>query len=107
MSFALAVRVSDGIDVGVLARQATRDVEMEHKEAAMLCGLDAAGWYRGLEGHAPLDLWKLRHLPLRWWQVFIRLLADALIADWWANQEFPFRQAKADLRAKREKEQVS
>lgn len=99
MSFGAAI-VSHGIDMGALVAQALHACEMQHKEAWLIGGYpNASQWSKAIDGDAPLDLWRLRHLPIRWWQCFLPLLASALIRQFWADQSSDLRMVKADLRS--------
>jgi hypothetical protein len=82
----MGVIVSDGIDVGGLLIDALRLVDVSHKEAGLCCGVDASQFARAIRGKAPLDLWKLRHLPKRVWPVFMAQMASALIVHWWCQE---------------------
>ena len=86
MSVLCGVRVGDGIDIGAIVAQTLHDCQMQHKEAYLVCGIDGASWSRSLRGEQPIDLWKIRLLPIRWWQAFLPKLASALIVAWWDEQ---------------------
>jgi hypothetical protein len=79
---AVAVRVEDGIDVGALIADTLIEIRMSHKEAALTCGVDQGNWTRGLQGLGPIDLWRVRLMPFRFWQVFIVKLTSALTVQW-------------------------
>jgi hypothetical protein len=92
------VKGRDGIDVGLIAREAVTECGMSHKEAAIIQGYpDATQWAKALRGQAPLDLWYMRHMPNRYWQVFLPKFASALIRQLWVDMTSDFRMAKADL----------
>lgn len=103
------VKGRDGIDVGRLACEATLEVGLSHKEAAILQGYpDASQWSKALKGGAPLDLWAMRHLPNKWWHCFLQKFASALIKRLWEDltadhtvaselAQVPYRMAKADV----------
>lgn len=94
----LPVIVSDGVHVGALIDQVCRELDMPHKEAWLICGYgDGAQWHRALKGEAPLDLWKLRHLPIRFWQVLLPKLASALIQRFFTDLTVPYRMVRADV----------
>ena len=82
----MGVKVADGIDVGELLVIALRKAGVSHKEAGLCCGVDASQWARSLRGNAPLDVWKLRHLPKKVWPLFMSALASALIQWWWLEE---------------------
>jgi hypothetical protein len=70
------------IDVGVLIRDTCREIDMTLKEAALIQGIDFATWSRALSGAAPLDLWHLASLPMRFHRVFLMKFSSALIVSW-------------------------
>lgn len=91
MSLGMATVTADGIHVGNVVRIALNDAHMEHKEA-WICGgyPNQSQWSKALDGDAPLDLWRMRNFPLRFWQVFLPLMASALIRSW-------FDETRADM----------
>jgi hypothetical protein len=91
--------VNDGVDVGGLVADCLRELDICHKEAWMVAGYgDGAQWHRALKGQAPLDLWKLRHLPIQFWQKFLPKLASSLIQQFFVDVAEPYRMAKADVK---------
>lgn len=99
------VKGRDGIDVGAIAAEAVIECGMSHKEAAIIQGYpDGSQWSKALKGQAPLDLWAMRHLPNRYWQVFLPKLASALIRQFWTDLSSDFTMLKADLKPKTESE---
>lgn len=92
------VRVHEGIDVGKVLSDSLRECAMQHKEAWLVCEVDGAGWSRSLKGEQPLDLWKLRQLPIRFWHVFLPKLASALIQAWFEEACGDRRMVRAELR---------
>jgi hypothetical protein len=70
------------IDVGAIIRDTCREVDMALTEAARVMVIDEATWSRALRGDAPLDLWHIAKLPLRFWRVFLMRLSSALIKVW-------------------------
>jgi len=107
MVFLTGVDVDHGVNVGALVSEALHDCDMQHKEAYLTCGLDAAGWSRSLCGKQPLDLWKLRHMPIRWWQSFLAKLASALIKQMFSDFSTDLKMAKATLPVAKAKDKVS
>lgn len=94
----MAVRVETGIDLGGLIEQTLRDVAMSHKEASLIAGMKPDTWSRALKGEQPLDLWKLRQLPIRFWHAFLPKLASALIQSWFEETCGERRMVRASLR---------
>lgn len=81
----MSVVVSDGVDVGAIVAAVLSELQMSHKEAGIVCGYketDRSGFARALMGEQPLDLWRMRHLPIGFWQRFLPRLAGALIGQW-------------------------
>jgi hypothetical protein len=106
MSIGMAARrqVSAGINVGQLIDHAIREAGLTHKEAIALMHTDAGSWSRALRGQYPLDLWTLRFLPVKFWQVFLSAFAAALIRSWMDDlQAQPSTMAKADLQQQERK----
>jgi len=94
----LPVHVESGVNVGALIDQVCRELDMTHKDAWITCGYgDGAQWHRALKGEAPLDLWKLRNLPIKFWQLFLPKLASALIQRFFTDLEIPYRMTRADV----------
>lgn len=102
---AAAVRVEDGVDVGHVLRETLAELDMTHKECWLSCGMDGATWSRSLDGHAPLDLWKLRHMPnpRKFWPAFLSRFASALIKSWFADISGDYRMARAELKDREER----
>lgn len=95
----LPVVVAQGVDVGSIVATCLRELDLTHKDAWITCGYgDGAQWHRALKGEAPLDLWKLRLLPIRFWQLFLPRFASALIQSYFDNLCEPLRMARAELR---------
>ena len=108
MSLGLAVRIEDGIDLGLILEQSLIECAMSHKEASLTCSVDEASWSRMLRGERPMDLWKLRQLPLKVFQVFLPKLASALIQQWMRDLAIPYRMARAEIKEhEAKKERVS
>lgn len=106
-SFLAVVDVAGGVDVGAIAERTTMEVGMSLKELALTCEYpDSSTLCRAFKGQAPLDLWHLRHAPIKWWQVFLMKLSSALIEAWWDTRIGERQMLKADLRSK-ERERVS
>jgi hypothetical protein len=83
--FLSAVDIGDGVNVGALVAEVLSELQMSHKEAGIICGYketDRSGFSRALVAEQPLDLWRMRHLPILFWLRFIPKLASALIGDW-------------------------
>jgi hypothetical protein len=96
--FTMPVAVESGVDVGSLVAKCVADLEMTHKDAWVTCGYgDGAQWHRALKGEAPLDLWKLRHLSIKFWQLLLPRLASALIQQFFSDLSVPYRMARADI----------
>jgi hypothetical protein len=92
------IAVESGVDVGALAAQCLVELGMTHKECWIVCGYgDGAQWHRALKGEAPLDLWRLRHLSIKWWQLFLPRLASALIQQFFSDLSVPYRMARASV----------
>jgi hypothetical protein len=87
-----------GIDLGRLIDETLRVIDMSHKEAALTATMDPPQWTRALRGEQPLDLWKLRYLPLRFWQVFLPKFASALIQAWFDETVGERRMVRAELK---------
>lgn len=75
-------RTAAPVHVGALIRETCREIDMSQKDAALTMGIDQATWARSLNGDAPLDLWKLVSMPMRFWRPFLGKLASALIVSW-------------------------
>lgn len=80
-------------NVGATIDATLRAIEMSHKEAALICGMDFAQWSRGVNGLGPMDLHKLARLPWRfqslWIQKYVRLCVVTWLAETRADvQEF-------------------
>jgi len=103
----LPVVVSAGVDVGAIIDATNRELDMSHKQCWLECEIDGASWSRMLRGEAPADLWRLRHLPLKWWQVFLGKFASALIRRRFDEMCGELRMVKADLRRSEERTKVS
>lgn len=98
MSFGFAVDVSSGVNVGQLLDASLFEGGMSHKEAALQCGMQESKLSEGIDGIRPLDLWHLRHLPLRVWLLFFGKFWAALVTLWCVDFQRPYRMVKADLR---------
>lgn len=96
--YCASVRVSDGVNVGEVIEKTLAELTWSHKQCWLVCGIDGATWSRSMKGEAPIDLWKLRHLPREFWPVFLSKLASALIRTWFDDLCVPLRTAKAELR---------
>jgi hypothetical protein len=98
MFLLLPVQVEAGVDVGSLIATVCRELDMPHTEAWIICGYrDGAQWHRALKGEAPLDLWKLRLLPWKFWERFLPRLGSALIARFFTDLIGPYRMVRADM----------
>lgn len=106
MSFLGAVDVNAGINVGLVLDRVLHEIWMTHKEAALTCGMSEGKLSEGIDGVKPLDLWRLRHLPMRFWQAFLPALAAELIKQWMVDRCRPYRMLKCELREER-KEKIS
>ena len=97
-----------GIDVGALVRETTRELNMLDKEmyTAWNDANGAAEWSRAQDGFAPLDLWKMSEVPLKWWQAFLPKFGAALIKYHFRQLMGDLKQAKADIRRDFTKERV-
>lgn len=86
ITFSMAVDVRAGIDMGKLVRDALRECDMQHTEAYLIQQYpNASQFSKALAGDAPLDLWRMRHLPVRFWRVFMFKLAAAVIEQFWED----------------------
>ena len=106
MSFGMAIRVEDGIHVGHVLNRVLQELGMSHREAAQACGIHESKFSEGIDGERPLDLWRLRLLPLRFWQTFLPALASALIQQWMVDRCRPYKMLKCELKEDK-KEKVS
>lgn len=104
MIVSVTVDPSQGIDMGALVIEALHVTKMQHKVAWSVCGVDKGQWSKSLYGKAPLDLWKLRHLPAEWWLAFLMLVAKAVVKELWLSTVTELQMAKADLRLTQRKE---
>lgn len=105
LSFGMAVDVRDGIDMGALVGASINELGMQHKEAWLACGYpNASQWSKALIGEAPLDLWKMRHLPARFWRVFLMKLASAVICQFWDDVSGDMQMVKADVESSHSEE---
>lgn len=96
---AMATNVGSGIHIGQLAERAMVECGMTLKELALTCEYrDASTLCRAFQGQAPLDLWHLRHAPIRWWQLFLAKLASALIVHQFDTLMGDCRMARAEIR---------
>lgn len=100
----MAVRIEDGINLGALFEETLRLCAMSHKEAAILAGMKPDAWSRAMKGEQPFDLWKLRHLPIRFWHTFLPKLASALIQSWFEEACGERRMVRAELRSAKAEE---
>ena len=99
-TFFLPMVAEQGIDVGALIDRVVRDPrnELTHKECWILQGYpDPSQWSKAIHAQAPLDLWRMRHLPYRFWMPFLQELASAVIAQWWDARIGDLQMVKADL----------
>jgi hypothetical protein len=102
------VDISQGVDVGAEIIATLSEIQMAHKEASILCGYpatDRSGFSRALKGEQPLDLWRLRHLPLTFWRVFLPKFASALIREWFDAMHGDYRMVRASIRDKETKKE--
>jgi len=88
------------VNVGALVLEAWREIDMQQKEAALIAEWDESTLSKALQQKAAMDLWKMVEWPLRFWQMFLPLLAKALITSWW-NGRVDLEMAKAGLREDR------
>lgn len=72
-------------NVGATVHATLQAIDMSHKEAALIAGMDFAQWSRGVNGLGPLDLHKLARLPWRfqalWIQKYVRLCVTVWLED--------------------------
>ena len=108
-AYCAAVRVEDGVDVGKVLIETLAELQMTHKECWLTCGMDGATWSRSLRGEAPLDFWKIRHMPnpRKFWPLFLSQYASALIVSWFADICGDYRMARADIKTKEEGRKIS
>lgn len=84
LTFGMTVDPNAGINMGALVRQSMREVEMLDKEGWIACGYPSASQFsKALAGEAPLDLWRMRDMPAKFWRVFLFKLASAVICQFW------------------------
>lgn len=78
----VTVQPDRGANVGADLIDTLAEWRVQHKAAAIICGVDTGQWTRSLTGQAPIDLWKLRELdvPLVA-DFFARVLRSLLLAQ--------------------------
>lgn len=74
-------------NVGATVDSTLRAIDMTHKEAALICGMDFAQWSRGVNGLGPLDLHKLARLPWRFQGVWLQKYVQLCLVFWLAEMK--------------------
>ena len=104
MVMLMATNPRVGLNVGDLVEAAMREAGLFHKDMWIAQGYpDPSQWSKALHGQAPLDLWRMRALPIRFWQAFLPKFASALIVQMFDDLQVPLRMARSEIQEHEEK----